>query len=320
MDNRTVYVIPENCECGRADVILSSVWAPHKSRAAISQLIKAGLVKSGDRLIKPSTILKPGDVLEIVKSQKSVPSVPDEPCYDLEIIFENDQILVVNKPAGVVTHPGAGRLSGTLMDLAIKHRPEIRGIGAENRWGIVHRLDKDTSGVIVIAKSDSSYKSLSDKFKKHSIHRLYHAIVRGEPKTREGEIDLPIGRDTKNRKKMTTMPRKGRPAHSRWQVLETFGGYAYLEVRPQTGRTHQIRAHLASVNMPVLGDKVYGAPTKKQIRSNSQLAKLLKIMQRQALHASLLGLSLDDDSDPLFLRSELPSDMRQVLFLLRNQK
>lgn len=318
MDDRKFFVVPESHERGRADKILSSILEPYKSRSSISQLIKAGCVTCNSHLIRPSTILEPGDRIELFEicEPELDPEVGHTP--EIRIIYENEEILVVDKPSGLVTHPGAGRHSTTLMDLVLKIRPEIMGVGEENRWGIAHRLDKDTSGVMVIAKTDSAHRSLSAQFKEHSIHRVYRAIVRGNPKTDHGIIDLPIGRDSKDRKKMCTRPVKGRIAESHWKVLERYKGFAFVEVRPKTGRTHQIRAHLASVSLPVLGDKVYGAATKKQIRSGKILAKLLKMVQRQALHAAELGISPGGQNETHLFLSDLPEDMQNALDMLRD--
>ncbi len=317
MDDRTLFVVPEDSEGVRADRVLSSIPNINKTRSSITRLIKAGLVKCNGIAIRPSSMLNPGDQIEFLDCgcDKTVVEFGNIP--DVTIIFENRDILVVNKPAGLVTHPGAGTNAPTLMDIAIGMRPEIAGVGHVGRWGIVHRLDKDTSGVMVIAKSVKAHQDLSEQFKQHSIHRVYKAIVRGKPRTDEDIIDSPIGRDSRDRKKMTTNPVRGRMAQSEWRVLERFHGFALLEIRPRTGRTHQIRAHLNSVNMPVLGDKVYGSATRKQIMQDRTLAKLSSIIHRQALHAAELGLSMNGSLHTMLFTSDMTSDMKNVLDTLR---
>ena len=317
MNDRTLFVVPMDCESARADRVLSSMSEINKTRSAITQLMKSGLVKCNGIVIRPSTILTPGDQIEFVEKVSEANHSKLKSLPEVVIIFETDDILVVDKPAGLVTHPGAGTHEPTLMDIAIRMRPEIVGVGHEDRWGIVHRLDKDTSGVMVIAKSQKAHQDLSEQFKSHSINRIYKAIVRGKPKTDRGFVDSPIGRDSRDRKKMTTKPANGRTAHSEWRVLERFDGFTLLEIRPKTGRTHQIRAHLSSINMPVLADKVYGAATKKQIRQDKTLARMLKIIHRQALHAAELGLSLNGDCHTMLFTSDIPTDMQNVLDALK---
>ncbi len=313
MVNRKSFVISKQTERGRADKILSSLSELNKSRSSIANLIKSGCVRCNGQKIRPSTILEPGDEIDFLELNDFQPAPVSRHCVQVPVIFENSDILVIDKPYGLVTHPGAGKHQETLVDIVLKMRPEIEGVGVEGRWGIVHRLDKDTSGVMVVAKTDSAHKLLSSQFKEHGIHRAYRAIVRGNPGSNSGTINYPIGRDSKDRKKMSTRPLKGRIAESHWRLLECFQGFSLLEIRPKTGRTHQIRAHLAAVNMPVLGDRVYGAPTQKQIRLDKTLAKLLNVISRQALHAAELGISLDSQKETLFFSSDLPKDMLDAL-------
>lgn len=320
MDDRISFVIPEDCPRGRADRILASIPEIGKTRSSIAQLIKSGSIRANGLVIRPSTLLGPGDRIEFQDIERLNAGPVFENPPTISIIYENDDLLVVDKPAGLVTHPGAGTNRATLVDIVIRIRPQIVGIGQEGRWGIVHRLDKDTSGVMVIAKSQPAYLDLSRQFKSHNIHRIYTAIIRGAPKSDAGIIDSPIGRGLRDRKKMTTRPVRGRSAHSNWRVIERFEGFALLEIRPKTGRTHQIRTHLASVNMPVLGDTVYGAPSARQVRHEKLLGKLLEIINRQALHAAELGLSLEGQEMTTLYSSELPGDMKSVTDLLRSIK
>src|SRR5512139_862735 len=232
---------------------------PELSRSRIQNLIKDGLV-----LIDGAVPRKAGQMLEgQAVIQVSLP--PPEPsalipeAIPLDIIFENDDLLVVNKPAGMVVHPAAGHSGGTLVHAALAHAPEMEGIGGEKRPGVVHRLDKNTSGLILLAKNDQAHRWLQDQFRLRKVQKVYLALVDGSPPTPSGRIEAPIGRDLKVRKKMAVVtPEKGRSGVSEYLTVETFAAHTLLEVHPITGRTHQIRLHLAFIGCPVAGDTVYG--------------------------------------------------------------
>jgi 23S rRNA pseudouridine1911/1915/1917 synthase len=234
---------------------------------------------------------------------------------DFKIVMEDEDVVVVDKPPGLVVHPGAGRPYATLMDSLIATRPEMVGVGELGRWGVVHRLDRDTSGVMVVAKTVSAHASLSAQFKEHSVHRIYLAFVRGEPGTDEGVVDAALGRHTKDRKKISTRTTKPRRAVTRWRVLERFGGITLLEIRPETGRTHQIRAHLASVGLPIAGDQVYGKLRAKAAGLSPAQKKAIAGLQRQALHAAVLGFIHPGTSQYVEFSSPLPEDMRKAIEL-----
>ncbi len=216
---------------------------------------------------------------------------------------------MVDKPAGIVVHPGAGRPSNTLMDLLMSSRPEMKGVGEPGRWGVVHRLDRDTSGVMVFAKTASAHAALSAQFKAHSIHRMYLALVRGNPGEESGIVDAPIGRHIKDRKRISTKTAKSRHAVTRWTVRERFGGLTLLEVYPETGRTHQIRVHLAFIGLPVTGDPVYGKLRGKGGVADPKLRKALEVLKRQALHAAVLGFIHPRSLKHVQFSSPLPEDM-----------
>jgi 23S rRNA pseudouridine1911/1915/1917 synthase len=224
----------------------------------------------------------------------------------LEIIFENDDLLVVNKPAGMVVHPAAGHTSGTLVHAALAHAPEMEGIGGEQRPGVVHRLDRDTSGLILLAKNDQAHRWLQDQFRLRKVQKVYLALVDGHPPTPTGRIEAPIGRDPKQRKKMAVVPSdKGRQATSEYHTLEAFPAHTLLEVHPITGRTHQIRLHLAFIGCPVAGDTLYG-------HRHSTIP-----LPRQYLHAARLTIHLRGESGPRTFEAPLPEELVEVLKYLR---
>jgi 23S rRNA pseudouridine1911/1915/1917 synthase len=231
------------------------------------------------------------------------------------ILFEDADLIVVDKPAGLVVHPGSGRASGTLMDALVATRPQMIGVGEPGRWGIVHRLDRDTSGVMVVAKTALAHAELSTCFKEHTIHRVYLALVRGNPGMDEGVIRAPVGRHVRDRKRMSTRTMKPRPAVTAWKVLRRFGALTLLEVVPGTGRTHQIRVHLASSGLPVAGDPVYGRGRGKTAAGDKIVTQALTVLKRQALHALTMGFQHPTSLQYVQFSAPLPPDMAQVLSL-----
>jgi 23S rRNA pseudouridine1911/1915/1917 synthase len=216
----------------------------------------------------------------------------------LDIVFENNDLLVVNKPAGMVVHPAAGHISGTLVNAVLGHDPELEGVGDEQRPGIVHRLDKDTSGLIIVARNRTAHNRLAAQFKSRDVSKAYLALVKGHISPEKGVIDAPIGRDPKKRQRMAVTG-AGRPARTEYSVIRQIGGYTLLEARPKTGRTHQIRVHLASIGHPIVGDATYGAKS--------------PLVERQFLHAYRLGFKLPSDGRYIELESPLPLDLQQAL-------
>ncbi len=296
MELPSLIVIPPGIAIDRADKTVSDLVSGEVSRSAIARLMRAGRILVNGSPARPSTMLKPGDRVEILTSA-SLADVSNEPELPaVPIIFEDDDVIVVDKPPGLVVHPGAGRTSGTLMDVLVASRPHMIGVGEPDRWGIVHRLDRDTSGVMVVAKTARAHVSLSAQFKEHSIHRIYMALVRGNPSEDQGIIDAELGRHAKDRKRISTATRKGRRAVTRWRVLERLPGMALLEIAPETGRTHQIRVHLAFRGLPVAGDPVYGKARKKAGNVAPEVRKVSERLHRQALHAAVLGFAHPADS------------------------
>ena len=279
----------------RLDVYLSEVQS-EISRSRIKKLIDEGCVHLNDHPARPNAKLKEGDRI-VLELPPPVPLDVLPEAIDLDILFEDDCMIAVDKPAGMVVHPAPGHSGGTLVNALLHHCDDLSGIGGVERPGIVHRLDKETSGVVLAAKTERAHQSLAKQFKQRTIKKVYLALVRGRVEEKEGLIDLPIGRHRVHRKKMSGGA--GRSAQTRYQVIERFEGYTYLRLFPKTGRTHQIRVHLASIGHPILGDKLYGGKVDDQ-----QLK-----MPRHALHAHILELVHPITLDPLILNSPLPEDM-----------
>jgi 23S rRNA pseudouridine1911/1915/1917 synthase len=237
----------------------------------------------------------------------------------LDILFEDSDLLVINKAAGLVVHPAAGHATGTLVHGILHHCPDLEGIGIEKRPGIVHRLDKDTSGIMVVAKTSRAHHELSRQFKARSIHKNYLALVAGSPKTDGGCIDLPVGRHPVERKKMSTRSKRGREALTLWRVFEKFTGAALLDIELKTGRTHQIRVHCQAMGFPIIGDSVYGwkGALKKTAAGNAALQAAFKNVKRQMLHAYRLGFNHPVNGKALSFEAPLPADMALLLEQLR---
>jgi len=278
------------------------------SRSRIQGLIADGFVDVNGRAAK-----KAGQPLErgfdvIVRIPPPVPTDLVAENIPLNILFENDDLLVIDKPAGMVVHPAAGHASGTLVNAVLGYDPEIEGIGGEERPGVVHRLDKETSGLIVLAKNERAHRWLQDQFRLRKVEKTYLALVDGKPPTPAGRVEAYIGRDLSHRKKMAIVPEsRGREAISEYKTVESFNKHTLLEFHPFTGRTHQIRLHCAFLGCPIVGDEVYG---KKK--------PSLEI-GRHFLHAYRLKIILPGEKDPKFFEAPLPEELERVLFLLRAQ-
>jgi 23S rRNA pseudouridine1911/1915/1917 synthase len=290
----------------RLDVFLTACL-PEFSRSRIQGLIKDGFVKiNAEMVTKPGRDLELGEQVEI-RIPPPIPSRLVAEDIPLDIIFENDDLVIVNKPAGMVVHPSPGHNDGTLVHAALGHLPELEGIGGEERPGIVHRLDKDTSGLIVIAKNDHALRWLQEQFRTRKVEKIYLALVDGKPPTPAGRVEAPIGRNTTHRKLMAVVPpEKGREAVSEYRTLESFPAHTLLEVHPLTGRTHQIRVHLAFLSCPVVADRVYG-----QHRPTVEL-------NRQFLHAKELKIILPGETKERIFTTPLPPELQFILDRLRN--
>jgi 23S rRNA pseudouridine1911/1915/1917 synthase len=279
---------------------------PEFSRNRVQNLIKAGQVS-----VNSITISKPGYTLQVqdvvdISIPPNLPSnlIPED--IFLDIVFENGDLIVVNKPAGMVVHPSAGHDSGTLVHAALSHAPEMVGIGGEQRPGVVHRLDKNTSGLILLAKNDLSHRWLQNQFSQRKVNKLYTALVDGYPPTPTGRIEAPIGRDPGNRKKMAVVTtKKGRSAVSEYNTLETYHEHTLLEIHPITGRTHQIRLHMLFLGCPIAADTIYG-------KRQPSLP-----LDRHFLHATQIDIRLPGKEQPSTFRVPLPKELEDILVELR---
>ena len=242
----------------RLDVFLQE-QLPEYSRSRLQDWIKAGRVRVNGTGERPSVRLRGGEAVE-VEPAALAPLKAYAEDLPLEILYQDDEVIAVNKPAGMVVHAGAGRHSGTLVNALLHHFGSLAKGGGEERPGIVHRIDRFTSGVLLVARTDAAHRSLAAQFAGRTVEKVYLAMVHGTVKADQGRIEKPISRDPARRLRMTARRREGRPAITEYKVLQRFAGFTYLEVRIRTGRTHQIRAHFASIGHPVAGDRLYGAP------------------------------------------------------------
>jgi 23S rRNA pseudouridine1911/1915/1917 synthase len=282
---------------------------PEFSRARLQGLIADGFVAvNGTAAKKSGQMLENGFELE-VRIPPPVPGGLAREDIPLHIVFENDDLLVINKPAGMVVHPAAGHASGTLVNAVLGYDPGLEGIGGEERPGLVHRLDKETSGLIVLAKNDRALRWLQDQFQLRNVEKIYHALVDGKPPTPFGRVEAPIGRDPGDRKKMTVVPPgRGREAVSEYRTLASFKNHTLLEIRPLTGRTHQIRLHCRFLGCPIVGDTVYG-------RKKPSLS-----LNRHFLHAVKLKIVLPGEAAARTFEAELPEELRNALEEVRRHE
>ena len=298
----------------RLDALLTEK-IPSLSRSRAATLIQSGTVLVDGRKKKPGFRVKEGcRVAGHIPAARPPARYEPEP-IPIDVLFEDSDIIVVNKPAGLVVHPAPGHFSGTLVNALLHHCPDLAGIGGEIRPGIVHRLDKNTSGVLVAAKNAAAQEHLSAQFKGRSVKKAYLAVAVGGFEKDEGQIELPVGRHPTLRKKMSTRSRRPRTAHTRWAVVERFDGAVLLEVVIRTGRTHQIRVHLAAVGRPVAGDTVYGG--KKGGPRSTAAQRLLSGARRQMLHAWKLGITHPATGRWMAFEAPLPDDFRDLLEKLR---
>ncbi|RIK29286.1 MAG: RluA family pseudouridine synthase [Anaerolineae bacterium] len=307
MSERVIHFQYEKQTTERLDKFLVEVL-PEFSRSRIQGLIADGFVDvNGSPARKAGQPLDAGAALTVrIPPPAPTDLVPEQ--IPLDIIFENDDLLVVNKPAGMVVHPAAGHASGTLVNAVLGYDPEIEGIGGEERPGVVHRLDKDTSGLILLAKNERAHRWLQDQFRLRKVEKTYLVLVDGAPPTPSGRVEAFIGRDPKNRKRMAVVSQaKGREAISEYKTLENFKSHTLLEFHPQTGRTHQIRLHCAFLKCPIAGDEVYG-------RKISTIGS-----KRHFLHAFRLKIVLPGEQETRTFEAPLPNDLQQSLDDLRKE-
>lgn len=309
MENRTrTFTVRADGVNQRLDVYLAGTLAP-VSRSGVKKLLEDGRIMVNGKAAKAGYRLRQDDRVEVSLPPEARGTLEPQ-AIPLDIIYEDDDIIVLNKPAGLAVHPGAGRASGTLVNALLSHTRTLSDIDP-SRPGIVHRLDRDTTGVLAAAKNNLSHISLAQQFKGHTTKRSYAALVWGSVDG-PGAIDLPIGRDLTRRKKISARTKKSRRAVTLYRVLKRYPLMTLLEVSPQTGRTHQIRVHLASINHPVVGDQVYGR-RKTPSAAPKPVADMLKKIKRQMLHAKTLGLIHPARGVYMEFSSPLPRDMEGVI-------
>lgn len=303
---RREFTVPPQEGGQRMDRWLAEVCGD-LSRSQIQALMEDRKVSAGGRPVNKKEKAVPGMVVEVVlPDPQPIEAVPQN--IPLEIVYEDPSLLVVNKPKGMVVHPAPGNPDGTLVNALLYHcAGQLSGIGGAIRPGIVHRIDKDTSGLLVVAKTDATHQALSDQMSVHAIHRVYHAVVYGNLREDEGFVEAPIGRDPRDRKKMAVTPVNSKYAYTGWRVLERFGNFTYIACQLKTGRTHQIRVHMASIGHPLAGDPVYGP--RNCIRS----------LGGQCLHAKELGFTHPATGEWMRFDSELPGWFQEYLIRLRKE-
>jgi len=280
---------------------------PEMSRTHVQSLIDEGRVRVDEVACKPSSRVVPGETVTVEIPPAPPPGVEPED-LPLEILYEDEDVAVVNKPAGMIVHPGAGVGSGTMV-AALLHRfggmEGLSTVGGPLRPGIVHRLDKDTSGALVIARNNAAHRHLVEEFRERLVEKTYLALLHGKVKNDAGRVELPIARDLRRRSRMTARRREGREARTDWRVLLRFSGHTLVEARIHTGRTHQIRVHFSALGCPVVGDTLYGAPRQEHAGS-----ELLPHLGRNFLHAASVAFAHPRTGERVEVRAPLPSDLR----------
>ncbi|MCZ6539971.1 MAG: RluA family pseudouridine synthase [Chloroflexi bacterium] len=293
----------------RLDLFLANRWSQAESRSEVQRLIKARNVQIDGLVVsRASTKVGAGQVVRVVRAVSGTATtgsgvVPGN--IDLDVVYEDEDVAVINKPAGMAVHPGAGRESGTMVNAAVARWPRIADVGEPDRPGIVHRLDRNTSGLLVIALSGEAYSRLSEMIGNREISRVYAALVHGHPESSAGVVDAPIGRDPHHRTRQAVVE-GGRPSRTHYRVVHEYDDYSLLEVRLETGRMHQIRVHLDAIAHPVVGDQTYG---RRKVAEQTAVGNL----KRQFLHASKLEFDHPVSGEPISLSSEFPGELQDVI-------
>jgi 23S rRNA pseudouridine1911/1915/1917 synthase len=295
------WIIGEDEDGQRVDFALAALAGISRSQA--QRWIDSNRVQLGGRVPRASARVRSGDTIEAAPPPLVASSLEPE-AIPLSVLYEDDHLIVVDKPAGLVVHPGPGHPRGTLVNALLHHCTALAGVGGVLRPGIVHRLDQGTSGVMVAAKNDAAHRALAQQFHDHTIEREYHALIRALPGADAGRIDQPIGRHPRDRKRMSVRSHRGRDARTAWRVLGRFpaSGRSWLGVFPETGRTHQIRVHLASAGLPIVGDPIYGRAKREPVT-----------LDRPALHARALGFDHPRSGERLRFEAAHPPDFARLL-------
>ncbi len=312
--------VPDAKKPERLDVYLTN-HIENVTRTKIQEAIKAGLITVNNKPTKPNYIVKPSDEILVIQPIAPRPEEIEPENIQLDIVYEDDYIIIVNKPAGMVAHPAYANYTGTLVNALLYHTNKLSQVNEKFRVGIVHRIDKDTSGLLIVAKDDFTHSKLAEQFAKHSIEREYQAICWGKFSESRGEISTKITRSKSDRKKFTISYTEGKDAITYYEVIEEFEFASHIKLDLKTGRTHQIRVHLSGIGKPVFGDRTYGGDKilygSELPQMKARVNNLLKIMPRQALHAKTLGLIHPVTKQFIRFDSELPDDFQNLLKSLK---
>lgn len=308
---RVRLIVESPAPSARLDAYIAN-RLPDLSRSRVAQLLKSGKIVLNGRVPRKSEKPEPGDVIEIEVPAPEETALEPEP-IPLAVLYQDADLAIIDKPAGLVVHPAPGHRTGTLVNALLYHIRDLSGVGGVLRPGIVHRLDKDTSGLLVVAKNDRAHRALSAALKRREVRRVYLTAVWGHLSTEELVVDAPIGRSPIHRQRMAVVE-GGRPAVTRFRRLERWRGADLLRAELETGRTHQIRVHLASIGRPVVGDAVYGAGAERGISGQAQAwaREFARRVPRQFLHAAELGFRHPRTGEPLFFASPLPPDLAEA--------
>ena len=316
MNSTQQLLFPDDRPAERLDTFVAECL-PEISRSQLKKLIGSGQITLNGITTKASSKLKGGETIQVVlPDPEPTETLPE--AIPLHVLYEDQDLIVINKPAGMVVHPAVGHSHGTLVNALLHHCDDLAGIGGELRPGIVHRIDKDTAGVIVSTKNDQSHKHLAAQFKDHSIKRRYLALIHGAPDNHSGTIDQPIGRHPTQRKKMSGKARNGKRAVTHWKILKQYNvnRLTLLELHLETGRTHQIRVHLSEINCPLVGDPLYGNRSRTTALKDMELRKLIDRLPGQALFAQSLGFIHPRSEKYLEFSSEMPEALQSILTYL----
>lgn len=320
-EKRIKILLPEGKKKERIDTYLTNS-VENATRSRIQKLIKANLVTVDGKIVKPNFIVSPGQLIELTIPMTPRPEETEPEDIPLNIVFEDDYLIIVNKPPGMVAHPSLGNYSGTLVNALLHHTQKLSRLNQPGRPGIVHRIDKDTSGLLLIAKDEWTHAQLARQFANHTIDREYWAVCWGLFKDRKGEIIGNITRSNKDRKLFTVSRTEGKYAHTFYEVIEEFEFASLVKLKLKTGRTHQIRVHMTHIKHPIFGDPSYGGRKivygSEFSKMKSRVENLLQIISRQALHAKTLGFIHPQTKEKVFFDSNLPEDITDLIDNLRD--